>query len=300
MRRDGDLLLGHLRGARKQVLLCAPFIKAGVLRALLEAIDETVDLRVVTRWHAQEVAAGVSDLEVFDLLSQRRRTTLGLIDRLHAKLYMADDQFLAGSANLTATALGWCEQPNLEILTSIPGADPAVTRCLAELTQARPATGEERDRIAAAAARIIVPRLPAGADVTEFGPWLPRLAAPDRLYLAYMPAARDRLTTSTLQAADEDLRALDVPVGLDEAAFKAAVGSAFCSMPCIIPIVEAAEDDLTDEQAMRILESQKTNSDMPIEARWRIVRDWMTYFLAASFEIAPQTFVTRRRPGGSR
>ena len=136
--------------------------------------------------------------------------------------------------------------------------------------------------------------------MTEVGPWLPRLAAPDRLYLAYTSAARDRLTTSTLQAAAEDLRALNVPPGLDEVAFKATVGSAFCTMPCIIPIVEAAEDDLTDEQAMRILEAQKINSDMPIEAHWRIVRDWMTYFLAASFEIAPQTYVTRRRPGGGR
>ena len=63
MRRDGDMLVEHLSGARTRVLLCAPFIKAGVLKRLLTVIPASVTLDIVTRWRPEEIAAGVSDLE---------------------------------------------------------------------------------------------------------------------------------------------------------------------------------------------------------------------------------------------
>lgn len=302
MRRDGDLLLTHVGKARTRVLLCAPFVKAGVLKALLNAVRDGVEVRVVTRWHAEEVAAGVSDLEVFDLLQGCPGASLGLLDNLHAKLYLADHRCLAGSANLTATALGWCDRPNVEVLTEVPLSDTSVSKCLQQLGFAREATEQERDKIAAAAASLSREPLPIGApnNERETGPWAPRLAAPERLYVAYTRSARDRLTASTLESADQDLRALDIPPGLDESGFKAAVATAFSAMPAMGAILQAAENDLTDEEAIRILEAQGLQSDMSFDVQWRTTRDWMTYFLAADFEIAPQTFVTRRRPGSTR
>jgi len=147
MRRDGDLLVEHVSAAKSRVVLCAPFMKVGVVKRLLAAITPGVAVEIVTRWHAEEVAAGVSDLGVFDLAAARPGTSLSLLDHLHAKLYFADEALLAGSANLTATALGWCNDPNLELLTPVSSADPAVRRCMEGLALARPATATERDAI---------------------------------------------------------------------------------------------------------------------------------------------------------
>ena len=134
MRRDGDVLLAHVARAKKGVLLCAPFIKLGVAKRLLSAIGPDVAVEIITRWHAEEIAAGVSDLAVFDLSVSRPGVTMRLLDNLHAKLYVSDDLLLAGSANLTATALGWCDDPNLELLMPVSENDEAVlatARCVA-------------------------------------------------------------------------------------------------------------------------------------------------------------------------
>ena len=302
MRRDGDVLVAHVARARKTVLLCAPFIKLGVAKRLLAAVGPDVIVEIVTRWHSEEVAAGVSDLAVFDLVASRPGVTMRLLDNLHAKLYAADDQFLAGSANLTATALGWCDDPNLELLMSVPADAEAVLRCRAALAVARLATAEERAEIQAIVDGLQRPPLPESktVDDTMAGPWLPKLAAPERLYAAYVPSARDRLTTSAIEAADHDLQALAIGPGLAEPAFREQVAERFSTMPAIATILTAAQSDLSDGAAAELVEAMVGSSDMRATARWQIVRDWLTYFLRDKYEIAPQSYVTRLRPGAGR
>lgn len=302
MRRDGDLLLEHLSRAKETVLLCAPFIKAGVAKRLLAAIHPGVRVEIVTRWHAEEVAAGVSDLAVFELAAEREGTTLRLLDNLHAKLFLSDDKLLAGSANLTAKALGWCADPNLELLVGIDADQDAVRQCLAGLAAARTATADERDAIQALSETLHRPPMPesqAGDEVLS-GLWLPMLAAPERLFAAYTQSARERLTSSALKAADHDLSALAIPAGLKEAAFRAEVAERFAAMPAIGAILTAAASDLTDASAVDMVQSLAPESGMPAAARWQIVREWLTYFMRDKYEIAPQSFVTRLRPGAGR
>ncbi|MBY0331046.1 MAG: phospholipase D family protein [Acetobacteraceae bacterium] len=178
MRRDGDRLLGHLAAARSRVLLCAPFIKVGVLRSLLRVIPSQVEVEVVTRWLPPEVAVGVSDLEVFDLVAARRGATLKLLDRLHAKIYLSDGNALTGSANLTGPALGWLPNANLELLIGLDRADAALEACLWLVREARIATDTERDRVRDLANSLKVPRLDLASDVeSATAPclWLPKL-----------------------------------------------------------------------------------------------------------------------------
>ncbi len=302
MRRDGDLLVEHVQRARVSVLLCAPFIKVGVAKRLLAGIQADVNVEIVTRWHAEEVAAGVSDLEVFELAAARPRTTLRLLDNLHAKLYLSDDKLLAGSANLTATALGWCDDPNLELLVEIPADSDAVTRCRAGLSAARLATAKERDAIQALVNNMDRLPMPDGRMVNEalVGLWLPRLAAPERLFAAYTPSARERLTASAVEAADHDLSALAIFPGLNESAFRAEVADRFSTMPAIVTILAAAQSDLTDASAAGLIQTMGEDVGMTPVARWQIVREWLTYFLRDKYEIAPQSFVTRLRPGAGR
>lgn len=302
MRRDGDLLVAHVARAKKSVLLCAPFIKLGVAERLLGAVGPDVTVEIVTRWHAEEVAAGVSDLAVFDLAVSRPGVTMRLLDNLHAKLYASDDMLLAGSANLTATALGWCDKPNLELLMPIPADDEAVLRCRTALATARLATVEERVAIQAVVDSLQQSPLPNARAVDDAlaGLWLPKLAAPERLYPAYMPSGRERLTSSAIEAADHDLQALDIEPGLNDASFRAKVAERFSKMPAVSIILKAAQSDLTDAAAADLIESLVETSDMRAAVRWQIVREWLTYFMRDKYEIAPQSFVTRLRPGVGR
>jgi phosphatidylserine/phosphatidylglycerophosphate/cardiolipin synthase-like enzyme len=115
----GNQLLEACRSARSTLTLCAPFVKGPVLKRVLDATAESVSVELFTRWRPEEVAAGVSDTVVLDIAESRGGRVL-LCDRVHAKFMRFDDRVLIGSANLTATALGWTALPNLELLIEVP------------------------------------------------------------------------------------------------------------------------------------------------------------------------------------
>src|SRR4051812_35805335 len=114
----GDQLLQLCREARSTLVLCAPFAKCSVIARALAEVEGDVRVELFTRWRPEEVAAGVSDTAVLDLVVAHGGAVY-LCDRLHAKFYRCETKALVGSANLTATALGWVEQPNLELLLRV-------------------------------------------------------------------------------------------------------------------------------------------------------------------------------------
>ena len=122
--------------AKREVLLVAPFIKASVLERLLNEIHSDVCLKCITRWFPEEIVAGVSDLEVWNLIQSRANSSLWLRPDLHAKYYRADDRCLVGSANLTGKALGWSNFPNLELLVPLSADEPTVKAFETELLKA--------------------------------------------------------------------------------------------------------------------------------------------------------------------
>lgn len=302
MRREGDLLVKHLVSAESQALICAPFIKAGVLRRLLTAIPAGTQVSVVTRWIAFEVASGVSDLETFEVVSSRPNASLALIDGLHAKIYVADGRVLTGSANLTAKALGWCPNANLEVLTFAEPDCPSVANCLDAIGNARTATSEERDRIAEEARELSLPRSPEAVEEVAnlASTWYPRLGDPRRLFPIYARRSLDRMMSSTLEAAQHDLGALGIQPGLSEIEFWGSVARAFAAMPAIGQLLAKVDSDLTDDDAEALIASTPIPNGMPPDQQWLVVREWIAHLLSDRIEIAPQRFVTRRRPGGAR
>ena len=68
---DGERLKTLIENAEHRVTLCAPFIKASVLRTVLSVVPDGVQVQIVTRWRAAEVAAGISDLEVLQIANER-------------------------------------------------------------------------------------------------------------------------------------------------------------------------------------------------------------------------------------
>ncbi len=299
---DGERIKSLLAGARHRVILCAPFVKARVLQIILPIVPESIPVQVVTRWRTAEVAAGVSDLDTLLVVDERPNTKLALLDDLHAKLYLADNQCLVGSANLTASALGWSERSNIELLVPALPNDPEVARFLERLGSAMPATAAKRLEIEAAVATLQSNVLDEAQEMIDDGEsrglaWLPRCAAPDKLYEMYRNPETAVVVDSTKSDGFSDLRDLQIQRGLSPIDFEAAVQSTLLLMPAFGRIIEEVPQGLTDARGvMRVKENRPDLERQDIKRQWRIVRDWISVFFADRFEVAPESFVTRLKP----
>ena len=69
MREDpqplGTLLLALAGGPHNECIWAAPYIKVAALERLLHACPADTKLVVVTRWRLDEIATGVSDIEIW-------------------------------------------------------------------------------------------------------------------------------------------------------------------------------------------------------------------------------------------
>ncbi len=299
---DGERLKGLLQNAQHEVLLCTPFIKAKVLETVLSVVDASVFVRIFTRWRAAEIAAGVSDLAVFEIANERPRTELKLLDDIHAKLYMADNRGLVGSANLTATALGWTERSNVEILIPVQRTNAEVLYLLKRLESAAQATFTIRSAVAEEAVALTELKLDESLDMVEESEnkrkqeWLPRCAAPQKLYTMYVDTDTTAVVEGTRGDGLADLHDLNIPRGLTKGDFADEVREILCLMPVFKRIIDLVPKGLSDADGVRFVsETRPTLSGSEATLQWRIIRDWIEVFFANQFEVAPDSFVTRLR-----
>ena len=133
---------------------------------------------------------------------------------LHAKFYRIDDVVLIGSANLTSSAMGWSEQPNLEILCRVGDDFDSWTFKQELLNDAREISDDEYLRWEAIA-KIATGRVGAIAGgQPRLDTWRPTTRDPIHLELSYL-GREDQIASSDEQnAARRDLRALVMPPGL--------------------------------------------------------------------------------------
>ena len=210
------LLQDAARRVNGHVFLVAPFVKLHALELIFECLPSHVEVTLVTRWRVDEMLAGVSDIEVFDLLSDRdqENSKLYLADSLHAKYYRFDDVVYFGSANLTLTGLGVAGSA-IELLEERPaGPIPTFEETVLEL--AKPVTRALHDEYQELMSQIQLPtRLNINEDV-----WLPRFRNPDELWSAYVDI---QYLASSRRAALEDLRDLGIPSGLSRDQFALAL-----------------------------------------------------------------------------
>lgn len=235
MKPLGDKLVEIVARARQECLLAAPYIKRDALVRLLTAIPASCFVCVVTRWRVDEIAMGVSDLEVWDSLIERGNAELWLQSTLYAKYYRADDRVAIGSANLTNSALGWRPNANLEILHDMGQSYPPreeFERALFERCTKVDSSLHD-SFVAALEAFPRPPCPPASKEIVaseELGYWRPGLRFPENLFMLYAGDDQD-LSTAARVAAALDLTALDPPPGLSEEQFKKWVGLALLQHP---------------------------------------------------------------------
>lgn len=286
----------HLAAAGDEVVLIAPFIKASALERLLAAIPPGVPLRVFTRWRVDEVVAGVSDLEAFDLVEAWPGAALHLCDELHAKVYLVDGQTaLVGSANITAAGLGLSTRPNFEVLQAVTVSRGTAALFIADLdARSRLATRQEAEtiRALAEALRAKLPlEAPAPPDAqgqiqlatNRF--WFPIFRSPDRLFGLSQDGDWMAHATSN-EPAFRDLIALSPPLDAGERVFDAHVRVALTNAP----VVRALEALLAEPQRfgsitdwLRGVLPDATHEERQ-SACQTLIR-WVTYFASDRFEV---------------
>ena len=278
-------MAGDTQGARIRALfeyadgdvaVIAPFIKVDALRSLLEVIPEALHLRCVSRWLPREIAAGVSDPEVLDLLEERGNFSLSLVDRLHAKLYIAGDRCLVGSANVTVAGLGeGGVGSNIEVLVEAAINDPGVAATLEAIAEAERAATTSMAR----AARRLADSLANSTTLADASDvhWFPRSRRPEQVYRFYVDPPK-----GFVGAADRvlfaDLANSNVPPGLDEQRFKDSIRSLLAAIPPAETLLEASEDmTLTRADASSWLETI-TGDEFSSNDLWIAFVNWMAYF----------------------
>lgn len=291
--------------ARQEVLLAAPFIKAYVLKRLLAKISTNVSVKCITRWHPEEILAGVSDLEVWSLLKERPQSSLWLRPDLHAKFYRADEQCLVGSANLTAKALGWSNPSNLELLVQLPASEPTLKIFEAELLAGCVRVNESLFEQMSATVRLLAKQYPDikafvsdnakaseeerlfSDNVVSVEAWLPTLRHPEDLYLAYSGKG-ERLTNVARDAAYNDLQTLPVIQNLPRGAFEACIVTLLLQKP-IIQKVDSFVKTPQRFGAVRDLLASLPCANVPdfnAERAWQTLMRWLLYFLPHRYALS--------------
>lgn len=287
--RPGDDLLNLLAGAQARAIIASPFIKRAAFERLIDALPADVELTVYTRWRAEEVARGVSDPSIFDLLSERKHAGLRLCDRLHAKIFVADDAVLVGSSNVTGAGLGWSRLPNLELLCRVPASDgPLLTALNALEVESIPATSEYRDRIECLAEAMPIGRMGAVDEFEELvtnssESWLPSLRNPEMLHAAY-EGRWEELSFASQEAARRDLAAIAVPEGLELAVFREYVGAILLAQPQIAAIDCRLEEPRRFGYVTDLLVSRELAADRAAAQEcWQTLMRWLFYFLPGRY-----------------
>lgn len=276
---QGARIRALFENAEGEIAVIAPFIKVNALQSLIEVIPAEVHLRCVSRWLPREIAAGVSDPETVDLLETRGNFSLSLVDRLHAKLYIAGDRCLAGSANVTLAGLGegGDDSSNIEVLVETAIDEPGIAATLVAIAQnERVATMEMARAARRLAESVTTSALAAGAPDTQ---WFPGSRRPERAYGFYTQPPSGFLAVAD-QILVADLARANLPPGLVEGDFRNAIRSLLRDIPLAKALLLESDDiTLTRADASIWLEAISGDEFSPNDL-WIAFVDWMAFFFS--------------------
>ena len=101
----------------RPLYILAPFITTSYLEELFSAQRE---VHIVTSWRKDHLIAGVSNIDLYEVVKQNKSWKLYINDRLHAKVYCRNfKSLMVGSANLSKKAFMDTERSNHEVLVQL-------------------------------------------------------------------------------------------------------------------------------------------------------------------------------------
>jgi phosphatidylserine/phosphatidylglycerophosphate/cardiolipin synthase-like enzyme len=302
----GERLVEAARMCTSEAILISPFVKVEALKRILDQLPAQVPVTVIARWIPSEIAAGVCDLEIFDLIISRKNSNLLVHSMLHAKFYRFGSTVFIGSANLTSKALGWAHPSNIELLTVAPDQERDFLWLEKHLKEtAVHVDARYRDEIAKMV-ELLTEQHPFYANLfqahmpTPNALWLPKCRDPKRLWAVYSSPedARRRTVESAYQAACEDLWAIGVSEGLSYTEFASAVASALRALPIVAEISERAILGLGQDEAIQLISRHK-HSVRSAEEHWEILCGWLLEFFPELYrrDVSPDKFIISKVVG---
>lgn len=287
----GDRLLSALNNAETSVRIAAPFIKSQALERALAAISSSVSVTCIARWRPEDIASGVCDIEIFDLIAKRSNSTLLIHPHLHAKFFAADASCLVGSANLSQTALGWRTPSNIELLVELDTSDHGIEKWWDELlAHSIKATIEIRDALEQEATKLRNSGLPIPRTETDQESavdekvWVPECPRWTGLWEVYS-GDEDQLPSSALASARSDLAALCLPPGMSRSGFEKALRTSFRQTEIFRQIDGLSREGLTDLAALPVLIEKCGISHGDAERRWQLLKRWLSELYPNEFRI---------------
>ena len=279
--RPGKVFSRLCAGAQ-ELFIAAPYIKADALVRVLADVSLTTTLVCVTRWEPHDLSVGASDTKCRTIVTERGGS-FRLHPSLHAKYYRIDDVVLIGSANLTASAMGWSAQPNLEILCRAGDDFDACAFQQALLKGAREISDEEFSRWEA-----IVRMKPQGeASVAGNQPlldlWRPSTRDPRNLELAYQGREDDIASLDEQQAARRDIQALLFPPGLTDKEVQAWAATCLLASPFANSVIR--HQNMDSPSASRLLGETYHLTVTLARRDMETVQNWLAF-------LAPETLST--------
>ncbi len=300
MSDNGDTQGGRIRALfeniEADVSIIAPFIKVDALQLLLQALPVGAYLTCITRWLPREVAAGVSDPEILDVLEERGNFSLFLVERLHAKIYIAGNRCLAGSPNVTLAGMGeGGGAKNIEILVETKIDDPSIVATLREIEQEkRPATKAMVQTVLR-----LANSLSASKAVNLDAPWFPSSRQAKQAYRFYtQPSDEDEYVGSADRILLADLARANLQPGLKEEEFRAAIRSLLETIPIAEIILNTTEDKIfTHADTHHHFEELEELAGGHFSANdlWLAFVEWMAYFFPDKVMAQEITQIALRR-----
>ncbi len=296
-------LLESLARAQERVVFVAPYIKADAFGVLESRVRPGVELDVVTSWSAADIAAGVSDLAIFEACLARGGARLWLCQNLHAKYYRADASVYVGSANLTRRGLGLSWPANIEILVRLQFGPMWAGFESAIFGVSVPATRDIREALRLAAEEIGVMGHSIGGDLFDAGEsaavcfWLPRCRSPENLFNCYKER-RELVTDAAWVAAQGDLAVLRLPQGLSKAQFFWAVRAGLMQAFFVSEIDSIIQDSPRFGELRRRfgLKIGAHLGDRDVTDALQTVMRWLVTYLPDRYRIAVYSFTEHLEP----
>jgi len=295
-----DFLKAQLSQSDTLLTIIAPFIQLDALKDLLSVANNYKDLNIVTRWRAEDIISGVSDIEIYPFLKENQ-INLFYHNNIHLKLYVFNsNSAFASSANITKKGLGDTKVYNIEIgsLVDITLNDwYQIHKLLNESTLITNAIYETAKKYADDNKRIPppLPKLvledPKAKDFSLKA--LPKTETPTGLYEFYKSTSRSEQNNENIKNAIHDLVIYKIDNGLSEQEFYTTLGNNFRNQAftkAAVLFIKTKCEERKDERKNGVrfgemaqwLQDNCSDSPMPYRAEikidTRMLYNWLQHF----------------------
>jgi len=271
----GRLLEEHCAKGGDSFTIVSPFVKYGALERVLSWLPEDAPVEIFVRWNPDDLAAGVSDLSVWNLVRARESCTLYMAAMLHAKIYATESWALVGSANLTDAGMGWDARSNIELLVAIDRKSTQLLDALCAVRENAVLVDQQTyEDLMRAVEKIDSHRVDNRAPSVG-ARWLPLCRMPDVLYLVY--SGRDEAVSSAAkESAVQDLERLAVPIGHSEESFNAVIAATLLLAPAIRRIDKYTREPRRFGSMKNLI--KELCPDRDATATWQTTMRWLLHF----------------------